>query len=223
MIYYLFDFDGTLCNTNEGVLKSVEYALNEMGVKNTLTFDEMAPMFIGPPLTESFPYFFGDDRGKVMEAIIHFRDRYNRVGIDEHELFDGVVKMLEQLKKRGRKMYICSSKPRVFLTEILKQYNIKHYFESVYAPMLDEDKITKTDLINMAKAEILEKDALPEIYMIGDRKYDVLGAHAAGIECIGVRWGSSEPGEFEACNTEYTVSSTKELLTLDKTLAKRSK
>ncbi|MBO7148664.1 MAG: HAD hydrolase-like protein, partial [Clostridia bacterium] len=67
------------------------------------------------------------------------------------------------------------------------------------------------------------KDALPEIYMIGDRKYDVLGAHAAGLECIGVRWGSSEPGEFEACNTEYTVSSTKELLTLDKTLAKRSK
>ncbi|MBQ7821402.1 MAG: HAD hydrolase-like protein [Clostridia bacterium] len=215
MKYYLFDFDGTLCNTNEGVIKSVEYALDKMGVVNTLTHEQMEPMFIGPPLTESFPYFFGENREAVLKAIYYFRERYNTLGVKENKLFDGVRDMLSELKARDRSLYICSSKPIGFIQMILKEHGIGGYFDGVFAPSLDEDKLTKYDVIMLAKKQILDADPEPVIYMVGDRKYDVMGAHQANLECIGVKWGCAEPGEFEACGTEYTVSSVKELLELD--------
>ncbi len=219
MIYYLFDFDGTLCNTNEGVVKSVLYALDKMGVENTLGEDELKTRFIGPPLTQSFPYYFADDADSVALAIKHFRDRYNSIGVRENSLFDGIRQMLEVLTQRGRKMYICSSKPKRFIMQILAEHDIGKYFENVYSPNLDEDNLTKYDVIMLAKNEIERMDASPQIYMIGDRKYDVQGAHKASLACIGVRWGCAEPDEFEACGTDVIVDSIEQLLEFDKMAA----
>lgn len=219
MKYYLFDFDGTLCNTNEGVIKSVEYALEKMNVKNTLTREEMEPMFIGPPLTESFPYFFGKDKDAVLKAIAYFRERYNTVGVKENKLFDNIPKLLKEMKKRGNILYIASSKPIGFIHMILNEHNISDYFNGVFAPGLDEDKLSKYDVIMLAKNQILNSDTSPTIYMVGDRKYDVKGAHEAKLPCIGVKWGCAEDGEFEEYGAEHIVSTVDEFLLLDEKLS----
>ena len=215
MKYYLFDFDGTLCNTNEVVINSVEYALKKMNVKNTLTRAEMEPMFIGPPLTESFPYFFGEDKGAVLKAIAYFRERYNTIGVKENKLFDNIPRLLGEMKKRGNILYIASSKPIGFIHMILNEHNISDCFAGVFAPGLDEDKLSKYDVIMLAKNQILATDSTHTIYMVGDRKFDVKGAHQAKLPCIGVNWGSAEPGELEEHGAEYVVNSVDELLELD--------
>lgn len=217
MKYYLFDFDGTLCDTREGVLKSVLYAMDKMNIKCPLEYSEMDQVFVGPPLTVSFPDYFGDE-ASVLKAIGLFRERYNTEGVHENRLFDGVPGMLDELKRRGRVMYIASSKPEAFIHMILKQHGIAELFSGVYAPSLDEDKTTKLDVIKLALADIARSDKDATVYMIGDRKFDVIGAHMAGLECIGVKWGCAAENELEENGAEYVVESIEDLLKLDERL-----
>lgn len=215
MKYYLFDFDGTLCNTEEGVIKSVLYAMDKMNVVNPLPPDKMPSEFVGPPLTLSFPKYFGKDEANVLKAIDYFRERYNTIGVFENKLFVGIPEMLKELKARGRIMYIASSKPKNFIHMILKEYEIEDYFDGVFAPALDEEKTSKYAVIKLALEKVYASDDAPEFYMVGDRKFDVIGAHTAEIPCIGVKWGSAAEGELEEHGADYVVDSIDELLDLD--------
>ncbi len=215
MRYYLFDFDGTICDSKEGILNAAEYALNTMNVKNELSRNEMEPIFIGPPLTESLPYYFGNDNVAVMLAIKHFREYYNARGTYENAIFDGVREMLSTLSSRGAHLYIASSKPTKFIKLILEKHNIRHCFEQIFSPGLDEDNLSKYDIIMMAKNKISSLDKSPIITMVGDRKFDIEGAHDAGIPCIGVIWGTAENGELEKYNADFIVNSPKEILDID--------
>lgn len=217
MKYYLFDFDGTLVETKEGIIKSARYALEKMGVDCALSDGELEVIFIGPPLTGTFPRFVGNDSQKVQAAIDHFRVYYRKTGVFENRLFENCKECLESLKRES-KLYISSSKPEVFVRDILGQRKIADYFEEVYAPGLDEDKTTKYDVIMSAINKIKENDSAPRIYMVGDRKYDIEGAHKAGIKAIGVRWGSADTGELEDVGADYIVESFEALKELDKNL-----
>ena len=215
MRYYLFDFDGTICDSKEGILNAAEYALKKMNIENKLTRSEMEPVFIGPPLTQSLPYYTGDDTETVAQAIKHFREYYNKYGTYENTIFGGVREMLDTLSKRGAHFYIASSKPTKFIKLILNKHGISAYFEKIFSPDLDEDHLTKYDIIMLAKNEINSSEPTPVICMVGDRKYDIDAAHKAGIPCIGVSWGSAANGELEDHHADYIANSPNEILNID--------
>lgn len=215
MKHYLFDFDGTLCDTKRGILNGIEYMFNELDVKIKLTPEEMEPLFIGPPLNEALsPYFPGDESGLHL-AIKTFRDYYNKTGVLENELYPGIKNMLCTLKERNVSLYIVSSKPDCFIKIILEMHGISDLFKGIYSPGLKEGSLTKFDLITSALTEIKEKDSDPLVLMIGDRKYDIDGAHEAGISGVGVLWGAAADGELQKHKAEYIVASTTEFLDLD--------
>jgi phosphoglycolate phosphatase len=205
MKYCLFDFDGTVADTSEGIIRSARFALDKMGVNCDLSDRELEVVFIGPPLTKSFPQFVGE--AGVERAIELFRGRYRTKGVFENSLFDGLRECLDKLTEMNITLYIASSKPIGFIREILRQHNIGTYFTGVYAPELDEDGVTKLDVINSAVKKIREADLSPDIYMIGDRKYDILGAHEAGLKAVGVGWGSADEGELEAAGADFIAES----------------
>lgn len=215
MRYYLFDFDGTVCDSKEGILNAAEYALKKMNIKNNLTRKEMEPIFIGPPLTESLPYYLGNNSADITLGIKYFREYYNARGTYENTIFDGIKEMLETFSARGVRLYIASSKPTKFIKLILEKHGVRRYFDKIFSPGLDEDKLTKFDIIMMAKNKISALDKSPIIIMVGDRKYDVEGAHAAKIPCIGVTWGTAEKGELEMCKADHIVNSPTEILDID--------
>lgn len=212
MKYCLFDFDGTVADTSKGIIKSARFALDEMGVDCKLSDRELEVIFIGPPLTKSFPEFVGSQG--VERAIELFRSRYRTKGVFENKLYEGLVECLEKLNKMGVTLYIASSKPICFIRDILRQHGIDIYFAGIYAPELDEDGLTKLDVINAAVSKIKQTDLSPKIYMVGDRKYDILGAHEAGLKAIGVRWGSADEGELEAAGADYIAESFADIINL---------
>lgn len=221
MLNLLIDFDGTICDSAEGVLKSVEYALEKLGKKLDISQDEMSVMFLGPPLSLPFGEIFGTGSDKIGIAIDLFRERYNTLGVYENRLYDGIIECIRNLSKEGIGIYIASSKPDVFINDILKRNNALDCFDAIFAPGLDGEKLTKLDIVKKALIHIKGIDANPVVYMVGDRKYDVEGAHLAGIDCIGVEWGYAYPNELHEYGAEHVVNNVSELYELAINLLKK--
>ncbi|MBO7402509.1 MAG: HAD hydrolase-like protein [Lachnospiraceae bacterium] len=203
--WLLFDLDGTLSNTEEGVTKSFQYALVSMGVK----CEDREPLkkYIGPPLMESFSEYF--DHDGCLRAVGFFRERYETKGIKECELFPGIAEMLAAAKKSGKMTAVATSKPEKFAKKVLEDFGIDKYID-VLSGALD-DSSTKTDVVNTAlKRAGIENDRGRAI-MIGDRKYDVEGAAACGIDTLGVYYGFAEPGELERAGAKYVLDTVDEL------------
>ena len=214
MLNLLIDFDGTVCDSAEGVLKSVEYALNKLGVSLDLSYSDLSVMFLGPPLSLPFGKIFNGDTDKVALAIEYFRERYNTLGVYENKLYDGVIDCLRDLKSEGVRACIASSKPDVFIKNILKRNNALDCFEEIFAPGLDGENLSKHDIVVKALDYVRTTDDNPQIYMVGDRKYDVEGAHLAEIPCIGVEWGYADKNELVYHGAEYIVNDPRELYAL---------
>ncbi len=214
MKHLLFDFDGTLVETKIGVINSVRYAFEVLNIECNLSDFELEVLFVGPPLTAAF----ADFTDKVAEAIEAFRSRYRTIGVYENKQYPYLKETLSELKNSGNKLYIASSKPKAFIINILEQRDLACFFESIHSPGFDEGTKTKFDVISEACNEIKTLDYSPKIYMIGDRKFDIEGAHKANICAIGVRWGSAGENELEASGAEYTVNDYKELAALVKEL-----
>ncbi len=214
MLNILVDFDGTICNSAEGVLKSVEYALENLGVRLDVSYSELSAMFLGPPLSLPYGEIFNGDEEKISLAIKYFRERYNTLGVFENELYDGVAECMRRLSEKGIRVCIASSKPDVFIKSILERNNALDCFEKIFSPGLDGEKLSKLDVVNKALEYIQSVDPNPRVYMVGDRKYDVEGAHLAGIECIGVEWGYAQENELREYGAEYIVKNMRELYDL---------
>ena len=223
MLNLLVDFDGTVCNSAEGVLKSVEYSLEKLGVHLDLTYSELSVMFLGPPLSLPFGKIFNGDEQKISLAIKHFRERYNTLGVYENELYDGVAECMRALVKQGVRICIASSKPDVFINDILERNHALDCFEKIFAPGLDGEKLTKLDIVKRALEYVESVDHDPQVYMIGDRKYDIEGAHLAGIKCIGVEWGYAHKNELSEHGAEYIVKNMGELYNLAVELSQKDR
>ena len=197
----LFDLDGTIIDSGEGVTNSVSYALKKFGIeiedKSTLS------KFIGPPLIYSFKTFYGFDDEKAKLAIEHYREYYQEKGIFEGYIYDGVEQLLCDLKKAGKKIVLATSKPEIFAKRILEKASLIKYFDFVAGATLDEStRITKIDVLEYAIKEA-NIDTVDDVVMIGDRFYDIEGAHNFGIDCIAVLYGYGERDEFEKYGAEY--------------------
>lgn len=189
----LFDLDGTLTDSGQGIINSVAYALDQMGIEEP----DLASLqrFIGPPLYESFARFYQLNPADTQAAVDAFRVYFKEKGIFENQLYDGVIPLLEALTEAGKTLAIATSKPEVFAKQILEYFGIAHYFDVIAGASLDSSRIRKSDVITYALAQ-LDYDPQTSI-MVGDREHDIEGAKANQLDSIGVLYGYGNRQELE--------------------------
>ncbi|MCI5652171.1 MAG: HAD hydrolase-like protein [Ruminococcus bromii] len=206
--WILFDLDGTLTDSGEGVMKSVRFALDRMGFPDE-PYSALR-RFIGPPLHKSFMDFYGFPEEKAFEAVETMRVRYREKGVYENSLYPGMKEMLFHLKDAGAKLCVATSKPAYFTEIILKQHGIFDLFTHVVGANLDGTLTDKTEVIREVLRRIGDTSG-ERIFMIGDRKFDMIGAKNCGIPGVGVYFGYAEPGELEQADAAYVVQTVAEL------------
>lgn len=202
-----FDLDGTLTDPGEGITNSVMYALERFGISVTDRRD-LYP-FIGPPLLESFMEYYGFSQDDAMLAIKYYREYYQPKGIFENKLYDGIDDMLKTLKDNGKLIVLATSKPEEMAIRVLKKFEIFDYFDFVCGASMDETRTEKADVISYAldKCNVKADDCI----MVGDRKFDILGAHANSMQAVGVLFGYGTKDELEAAKADHIVSTVDEL------------
>lgn len=203
----IFDLDGTLTDSAEGITRSVQYALSRYGI--TASEEEIKP-FIGPPLHYSFMKEYGFSEKKAFQAVEHYRDYYREKGIYENRLYPSVTKMLEAFANNEAKLYIATSKPTVFAEKILKHFAIDNFFKVIAGSNLDGTRVEKKEVIGYVLNDSGRTDK-SETVMIGDRKHDIRGAQAWKLDSIAVSYGYGSLDELIASKPTYIVHSVEEL------------
>lgn len=205
-----FDLDGTLTDPGVGITNSVAYALKKFGID--VPERESLYSFIGPPLYDSFKEHFGFSHEEAERAIVYYREYFAPIGKLENTVYEGIPALLEALKSEGKALVVATSKPEKFATEILEHFDLLKYFDRVYGATMDEKRNTKDAVIAYALGEM--KLSACDVLMIGDRKYDIEGAHKNGMEAVGVLYGYGDRAEFEKEGAEYIAADVKELYEL---------
>ncbi len=205
--YLLFDLDGTLTDPFEGITKSFQYALSAFGIEEK---QENLTWVIGPPLIDAFMGHYGFSKEKGEAAVAKYRERFSVTGLFENRVYDGIIEMLDALKKEGKTICLATAKPEVYAKRILEEFGLAPYFSVVVGAELDGTRNYKKDVI----AEVLRQLGNPSserVLMIGDRKQDVEGAKACGIKSLGVRFGYAKPGELESAGADFYAETVEEL------------
>lgn len=208
--YIFFDLDGTLTDSKEGVIKSARYAIEKMGWEQPSEATMLK--FVGPPLVDSFMEHCGATREQAVEMVELYRERYVPIGLFENAAAEGAAEMLKRLKEKGYKTALASSKPEVMCEKVCEYFGFTPYLDVIGGSPLHGD-YTKADVIRDAMARLgLTADRAGEILMVGDRKYDVLGAAECGITCVGLTlFGYAEEGELENAGAVDLVGTMEEL------------
>lgn len=212
--YILFDLDGTLTDPKIGITSSVQYALRAFGIDEP-NLDKLEP-FIGPPLTDSFMEFFDFTKEQAQQAVVKYRERFDKQGIYENTMYEGIDKMLSALKKRGKTLSIASSKPTPLVTRVLEHFQIKQYFDYIVGSEFDGTRSKKEEVVAYALEQMAlnlqdARERKERVAMVGDRKFDVEGAKAFGLTSVGVSFGYASEGELEAAGADYIVDTVSEL------------
>lgn len=199
--YVLFDFDGTVFDTLEGITKSVRYALNKVGTDAQLS---ELKCFAGPPLFDMFTEKFGFEPAMAQQAVNDFRERYIPFGVYESRVFPGIKELLLELRAAGVATGIATSKPQQLAEELLGRENMLELFDAISGSTFDGGNDSKQQVTQRAMRLL---NAVPEeTVLVGDTKYDVIGAHKCGIKCIGVSYGYAADGELEAAGVDFTAA-----------------
>lgn len=209
--YLLFDLDGTITNSETGITRCVEYALNYFGIQVSDLHDLLP--FIGPPLLDSFKEFYHFTDEQAVIATEKYRERYKDKGIYENELYPGIKELLAQAGQQGKTVILATSKPEIFARRILDYFELSSYFSFVAGSGLDGSLHTKTDVINY----ILQSNKIADlssVVMIGDRKHDIIGAKNVGIDSIGVLYGFGDYDELSEAGATHIVKDIAELRNL---------
>ena len=169
--------------------------------------------FIGPPLDYSFKTFYGFTDEQAVQAIKYYREYFSVTGLFENSVYEGIPEMLENLKEKGVKIALATSKPYEFSIKILKHFDLYKYFDFFGAATMDGRISKKADVISNLLNEMGAPDK-DEILMVGDRYHDIEGAKANGLKSAGVLWGYGSAEELEQAGADYVLASSSELLSL---------
>ncbi len=205
----LFDLDGTLTDPKIGITKSVQYALDSIGIHED-DIEKLTP-FIGPPLKEMFMSYCGVDEQMGDFLVAKYRERFSVTGLFENSIYDGIKELLENLKADGKKIALATSKPQVFSEQILEHFDIKEYFDILVGSELDGNRTNKAEVIKEVIKQSGSSFNIETAVMVGDRMYDIAGAKSAGIRSVGVTYGYGGKEELEKAGADYIVSDVKEL------------
>ena len=213
--YILFDLDGTLTDPKIGITRCVQYALAAAGIDEP-NLDKLE-CYIGPPLDVSFKKFHGMSEKESWNAVAKYRERFNDIGIFENAVIDGIVPCLETLRAAGKILILATCKPEVFAFRIMEHFELEKYFERMVGSELDGTRKHKNEVIEEVFNRLSELtgediiDMKADAIMVGDRDQDVNGAHEAGIEVVGVKFGYAADGELEEAGADYIVETVPEL------------
>ncbi len=201
------DFDGTIADTGEGIFGSVRYAIEAMGFEPLP--EEVIGTFIGPPVFSSFKRALNLSDEDSARAVEKYRERYVESGIYQLEIYDGMEKLMLDMKKSGIKLAIASSKPENFIVKILDFLKLDNLFDFISAPESDKAPESKAVLVERALKHFgVEKS---KAVMIGDRYFDIEGARDAGIESIGVTFGFGSRDELQKAGATYIADTAEEI------------
>lgn len=206
--YLLFDLDGTITDSFDSVANSFIYALSFYNIK-VKDKSELIPA-MGPPLKEFFMSFYGFDEKTADDAVVKYRERYALYNVVENKLYDGIDKVLQDLKNSEYKLILATSKPEEYAVKILKNFKLYDYFYDVCGASFDESRSDKIDVLKYLINKNNISD-LTEAVMIGDRKYDLEAAQKLGIDAIGVLYGYGDFEELSSYNNVF-LARTPELL-----------
>lgn len=201
----LFDLDGTLTDSGEGIINCATVALRHFGLP--IPSREEMKLFVGPPLHLTFQKF-GVPPEQTDEAIRVYRERYIPIGKYENTPYPGIRELLAHLKAAGHKLYVATSKPETTSIDILEHFDLAKYFTRICGASMDLSRNSKEDVI----AYLLEQNGRADnMVMIGDTKFDVLGAKCHGIPTVGVSWGYGDVSEMREAGALKIVDTVKQL------------
>ncbi len=197
---FFFDLDGTLTDSSLGITNSVIYALKKFGIEETDR--RKLYSFIGPPLTVSFEKYCGFSKEETKRAVEYYREYYRDRGIFENHVYEGMEEVLKELKNQGRTLVVATSKPEPFARQIIEHFRLAQYFDYVAGMELDGRRATKAEVIRYAldACKITDRS---QVLMVGDREHDVIGAKAAGIDCLGILYGFGTREELTRAGADY--------------------
>ena len=211
MEYIFMDLDGTITDPREGITRCFEYALNYFGIE----VEDRAELeqFIGPPLRQSFQEGFGFDEEKAGQAVKIYRERFIPTGMFENVVYNGMEDALQRLKEAGKVLIVATSKPEHLAVKILEHFGLDGYFDDICGSCDDQNRNEKDEVIRYA----LEKHGitdLDDVLMVGDRKFDVIGAAKCGLKCMGVLYGFGDREELEQAGAAYIAETVEEMARL---------
>ena len=183
----LFDLDGTLINSQEGITKGVQYALREyLGIEEPDL--ESLRCFIGPPLALMFDQKYHVPAEKIEPTVAKYREYYDSIGMNQCELYPGVKEVLLRMHEKGYMIGLASSKPERNCVTILEHKGVAGYFDYIVGASIGPERREKVLVLEEAfrRMDVTDRS---QIVLIGDTKYDAVGAVKAGIDCIGVTYG----------------------------------
>lgn len=192
--YLFFDLDGTLTDPMQGITRSVQYALRHLGIE-VADLRTLCP-FIGPPLKESFEKLYGLSDAETDTAIAKYREYFAPKGIFENRLYEGIPELLADLQSAGATLVIATSKPAPFARRIAEHFGFADRFTLISGSTLDGARTMKSEVIRHA-LDTLQITDTSSVVMIGDRRHDIEGAAATGLDAIGVLWGYSSREELQ--------------------------
>lgn len=204
----LFDLDGTLTDSGEGIINCAALGLRHFGLP--VPDRETMREFVGPPLHQMF-HKYGVPEERCEEAVEVYRSRYNTVGKFENHPYPGIHEMLAELKSGGHRLFVATSKPEALSIEIMEKFDLAKYFERICGASLDRSRSEKADVIAYLLTQVQDVE---KTVMVGDTVYDVLGAKAHGIPTIGVAWGYGSAEEMRSAGAIAIANTVEELTAL---------
>ena len=204
----LFDLDGTLTDPREGITRSIAYALGRMGLEPPPLAD--LTFAIGPPLRRSLARLIGSEAEEAIERTLAFyRERFADVGLFENAVYDGIAETLMELSAGGARLYVATSKPRVYAERIVRHFGLDGHFLAVHGCELDGTREDKRDLL----AHLLPCHAIDprDAVMIGDRGADMIAARHHGVRAVGALWGYGSREELEAAGAHTLCALPREI------------
>lgn len=204
----LFDLDGTLTDSEQGIINSIEYALKKYEIRLESKAD--LRKFLGPPLKDSFIQFCGFSDEKADEAVNFYREYFKEKGIFENIVYQGIYDLLKKLKSKNKTLILATSKPEPFTLRILEHFDLLNYFDFVAGSNMDNTRCRKDEVISYALNSCKMTD-LPSAIMVGDREHDIIGAKKVGIDSIGVLYGYGNLQELKNAGATYIAKDTEEI------------
>ena len=201
----IFDLDGTLVRTEDGLFDSITYALEMMGVRPGDRKD--MKRMIGPVLHESFQKFYDMSAEEADRANALFFEAYDKEGICNASVYDGVEEMLEELRKAGMTLLVVTAKPRDMAETVLHHTGIDRFFQTVIGPGRSDKKTDKGSLLRDALCWLADSAQYPfqkdKTIVVGDRLFDIEAAGGAGLSSIGVLYGYGDKEELTTAGAAY--------------------
>ena len=201
----LFDLDGTLTDSAQGVINGVLHACEQLGIEPPES--DVIQKFLGPPLSHSFREYAGVEPDAITDAVRIYREYYDEVGKYENRVFEGIPELLTELVNQGKRLAVATSKVDYAAVSILEHFNLDHHFDVIAgADVSGELRGTKAGVIAHALEELRMCDGT-SVVMIGDREHDIFGAQAHDLPSIGVTWGYGSREELEMAEATQIVDS----------------